>query len=181
MRVAQVGYSRNGRYEKELFPGSDSYGRSSRLHFTEYTLKGGIDCLFTPAHTLRLDLLYEDVAPAARDVFVSIDYRNRTVGDPRTANRFGGELSYRYAGRTVRLELCAYATVSRGESEVRRYYDDIASVYSDMELSGIGKLYAGVEFGAEVLLTRRFALRVAASQARNSYRNDPAGRYSGGL
>ncbi|MBC5615915.1 MULTISPECIES: hypothetical protein [Alistipes] len=176
LRVAQVGYSRNGRYEKELFPGSDSYGRSSRLHFTEYTLKGGIDCLFTPAHTLRLDLLYEDVAPAARDVFVSIDYRNRTVGDPRTANRFGGELSYRYAGRTVRLELCAYATVSRGESEVRRYYDDIASVYSDMELSGIGKLYAGVEFGAEVLLTRRFALRVAASQARNSYRNDPSVR-----
>lgn len=174
VRVAQVGYSRNGRYEKELFPGDDSYGRSSRLRFTEYTVKGGIGYLFTPAHALRLDLLYEEVAPTARDVFVSIDYRNRTIDDPRTVNRFGGELGYRYAGRVVRLELCGYVTVSRGEAEVRRYYDDLASVYSDMVLSGIEKLYAGIEFGAEVMLTRRFTLRIAASQACNSYRNDPA-------
>lgn len=176
LRAALIGFDRVGHYEKELFPGTASYGASERQYFTEYTVQGGVSYRFSPKHRLGVDLLYGDAAPAAEDVFISVEYRNRTIDHPRPTNRLGGEFTYRFSGRLVGFEVRGYLLSTRGENTVRRYYDDVASVFSDMVITDMDKLYAGVELGCDVALTDRFALRMAFAQARNTYRNDPVVR-----
>lgn len=176
LRAALIGFDRVGHYEKELFPGKASYGASERQYFTEYTVQGGVSYRFSPKHRLGVDLLYGDAAPAAEDVFISVEYRNRTIDHPRPTNRLGGEFTYRFSGRLVGFEVRGYLLSTRGENTVRRYYDDVASVFSDMVITDMDKLYAGVELGCDVALTDRFALRMAFAQARNTYRNDPVVR-----
>ncbi len=173
LRAALIGFDRVGHYEKELFPGTASYGASERQYFTEYTVQGGVSYRFSPKHRLGVDLLYGDAAPAAEDVFISVEYRNRTIDHPHPTNRLGGEFTYRFSGRLVGFEVRGYLLSTRGENTVRRYYDDVASVFSDMVITDMDKLYAGVELGCDIALTDRFALRTVFAQARNTYRNDP--------
>lgn len=173
-QVAQVSFSRIGRYEKELFPGSLSLGPSEKLNFTEYMLKGGIGYAFTPAHSLEMRVAYGDVAPVADALFLAPEYQNRTVADPRPINLLAGELEYRISWRSVDIGLCGYVTTTRGEGDVRHYYDDLAGEYANMELSGIDKLYAGVELGVTVRITDRWSVRGAGGWSRNLYLSDPA-------
>ena len=126
-------------------------------------MQGGVSYLFSPKHRIGVDLLYGDVAPAAEDVFVSVEYRNRTIDHPRPTNRLGGEVTYRFSGRLVGFEVRGYLLSTRGENTVRQYYDDVASVFSDMVITDMDKLYAGVELGCDITLTDRFALRTAFS------------------
>lgn len=174
LQAAQIGFSRDGKYEKELFPGNGSYGRSATLKFTDYTIKTGVSYLFTPKHYVKLDLFYGDVAPAADQVFIAPEYRNQVIDQPRPIHQFGSELCYRFTGGVWQVEVRGYFTSSRGESDVRHYYDDLASLFSDMVLTGINKRYAGIEIGTEFTLSQRFRLRLAAAESHNEYQNNPS-------
>lgn len=173
-RAAQVSFYRDGRYEKELFPGGRSLGRSDRLSFTEYLLKGGIGYMFTPSHSIEVRAAYGDVAPVADAVFLAPEYQNRTIADLRPVNLLSGEVCYRLSLRSVEIGLSGYVTTTRGESDVRHYYDDLAGEFSNMELSAIDKLYVGAELGVTVRLTDRWSLRGAAAFSDNTYLSDPA-------
>ena len=174
LQAARIGFSRNGRYEKELYAGRASFGRSEPLRFTDWTVKAGVGYRFSPRHGLALDLACGRRAPLAGDAFVSPRYRNETVPGVGQERFLSGELGYRLDAGSVSLTLSLYGTLCSDGTQVRRYYDDLASVYSDMMLSQIGRLYAGAELGAEFRLASRLALRVAAAESRAVYRNDPA-------
>lgn len=60
---------RRGHYEKELFPGAQSYGASRRLHFTPYTLRASVGWAFTPRHYLSVALLAAARMPEAEELF----------------------------------------------------------------------------------------------------------------
>ena len=150
LQAARIGFSRNGRYEKELYAGRASFGRSEPLRFTDWTVKAGVGYRFSPRHGLALDLACGRRAPLAGDAFVSPRYRNETVPGVGQERFLSGELGYRLDAGSVSLTLSLYGTLCSDGTQVRRYYDDLASVYSDMMLSEIGRLYAGAEHGAQV-------------------------------
>lgn len=77
-------------------------------------------------------------------------YRNETVPGVGQERFLSGELGYRLDAGSVSLTLSLYGTLCSDGTQVRRYYDDLASVYSDMMLSEIGRLYAGAELGSRV-------------------------------
>ena len=119
-------------------------------------------------------MAYGDVAPVADAVFLAPEYQNRTIADPRPVNLLSGEVCYRLSLRSVEIGLSGYVTTTRGESDVRHYYDDLAGEFSNMELSAIDKLYVGAELGVTVRLTDRWSLRGAAAFSDNTYLSDPA-------
>lgn len=65
-------------------------------------------------------------------------YRNETVPGVGQERFLSGELGYRLDAGSVSLTLSLYGTLCSDGTQVRRYYDDLASVYSDMMLSEIG-------------------------------------------
>ena len=171
-----VGYAtfcRNGHFEKELFAGNLSKGNSETIRFTPYTVKGGLTYNINPSHNIGLNMTYADITPTARNLFISPDYQNATIKNPRPINILGGELKYRYSNRFIDISLAAYATLTRGETEIYHFYDDISSLYSNMIMSDIDKLFLGAELGVDIPITSRLSIKMAGALTENRYANNP--------
>lgn len=164
---------RFGHYEKELFPGTQSYGRSRRMRFTPYTLKATAGWAFSPRSYLEGTLMAGAEPPRDADLFFQPQYNNRTVDDPAAERTLAAQIDYRFAGRSVRLNLSAFVLSTCGEMQSRRYYDDLSSTYCDMSVTGIGRMCYGVEAAAEVRLSYRWSLTFAASALVAAYSDNP--------
>lgn len=164
---------RRGYYEKELFPGAQSYGASRTLRFSPYTVKASIGWAFTTWRYLEATVLASARTPEAEMLFYQPLYNNRTVGNPRPERTYAAEIGYRHTGEVFNWQATLYASMSLDGMETRRYYDDMASVYCDMSVSGIGVFRGGVEFGGDIRLSYRWRLSLAASAGRYRYMRDP--------
>ena len=164
---------RRGYYEKELFPGAQSYGRSRVLRFTPYQFKVLAGWAFTPRSYLEAAVLAAARMPDAENLFFQPLYNNHTVDNPVPERTYAAELSYRLTGPAVDLQATAFVVTTLDGTETRRYYDDMASVYCDMAVTGIGRLSYGVEAAADIRLSYRWRLSLAASAGRFKYARDP--------
>ena len=173
LRGCRTVFGRRGHYEKALFPGELSLGRSPDVRFVDYRFCAGAECRFSPRRSLALDLFCGSEAPQADDVFLAPETRRTTVGAPRSERSAGGELRYRVSGRWATFTLSGYATLRSGGTRIYRYYDDLSSLYCRMALEGIDRTYAGVELGAEFDLAPRLRFSCAAAWSHDTYRSDP--------
>ncbi len=172
LQTAWRSYDRLGFYEKELFPGSASFGPSPQATFTEYRLQGSLSYAFSAAHHLGLEVAYGDQAPVAQDLFLSVEDQNRLLEDPHPENWLGGELRYRWRGRWWDVSLTGYVTRRQGGVEVRSYYDDIEGAYANAVLRGLDRLHVGAELGVLFTLTPRWSLRLVGAWTRSQYAQD---------
>lgn len=173
LSVGSSTVGRRGHYEKELFPGSRSYGRSRRLRFSPFRLKVSGGWAFTPRHYVELSLLAESRPPAAEDLFYQPLYNNRTLADPKAGRHYGAEAVYRQTGPVVDFEAALFALMSLDGCQTRRYYDDLSYVYCDMAVTGIGIGCWGLEAAAALRLSDRWRLSLAASAGSYRYVRDP--------
>lgn len=165
--------SRRGHYEKELFPGGESWGRSRVMRFAPYRLKATVGWSFTPRNYVEVSLLAAARTPRAENLFYQPLYNNRTVDDPTLERSYAAEAVWRLTGPTLNLEATLFASLTLNGVETRRYYDDLSYVYCDMAVTGIGIGSFGVETAAEVRLSDRWQLTLAASAGRYRYVRDP--------
>lgn len=164
---------RRGHYEKELFPGALSYGPSRTLHFTPYALRASVGWAFTTWRYLEASVLVAAQTPEAEMLFYQPLYNNRTVERPVCERTYAAEVNYRRTGEVFNWQATLYAVMTLDGLDTRRYYDDMASVYSDMSVSGIGLFRGGIELGADVRLSYRWRLSLAASAGRYQYIRNP--------
>lgn len=173
LSLVRASVCRLGHYEKELFPGSRSFGRSRRLGFSPYTLKLLAGYAFSARSYLEVSLLAAAVTPDAEDLFFQPLYNNRTVDGSRPERLYGAEANYRLTGPVADLRISLFATASFDGIEGRRYYDDLAGVYCDMSVSGIARTAWGVEAAANIRLAYRWRLSLAASAGRYRFGRNP--------
>lgn len=164
---------RRGYYEKELFPGAQSYGRSRRMKFTPYTAKALAGWAFSPRSYLEASAAAGASVPDAADLFYQPLYNNRTVDGPSPERFYAAGLDYSRTGEKLTLRVSAFAVMALDGTETRRYYDDMAGVYSDMAVTGIGRMAVGVEAAAGIRLAYRWELSLAASAGRYKYVRNP--------
>lgn len=141
--------SRRGYYEKELFPGGQSYGPSRVMRFTPYTLKVAAGWAFTPRRYIEIAAAAAARTPRAGDLFFQPLYNNRTVDNPVPERIYAAELNCRLTGPVVDFQAAFFAAMTLDGIETRTYYDDMASVYCDMAVSRMG----GCETGGAPQLT----------------------------
>lgn len=164
---------RRGYFEKELFAGDGSFGPSRRTTMAPYAVKMAYGYSFTPRHYLELRLSMSGRMPEAEDLFLQSRYNNRTVDNPRLRTDYGGEVNYTFLHNTVDLRLSAFAFMVQNDCEVSHYYDDLESEYSDMVVSGIGRLHLGMEAAANIRITRYWSASAALTAGRYRYSADP--------
>ena len=165
--------SRRGHYEKELFPGAQSYGRSRVMRFTPYAFRALAGWAFTPRCYLEAAVQADARMPEAENLFYQPLYNNRTVDSPVPERTYAAELGWRFTGPVLDLQTTVFAVLTLDGTETRRYYDDMASVYCDMAVTGIGRLSYGIEAAADIRLSYRWKLSLAASAGRYKYARDP--------
>lgn len=173
LQVGEVSHEREGKYEKELFPGNLSYGKSGRKSFREYNFKAGLFRHLSFRHRVGVLCNFSGDAPLLRDLFVAPSFRNATVGGLGNIRTAGAEASYRWVMPYFQLDASVYLTTLTGGSQVRSYYDDIESEYLDLIMTGIDRIHGGVEVGVEWAVTPRFSFLAALSWNRSRYDSDP--------
>ena len=165
--------SRRGYYEKELFPGGQSYGPSRVMRFTPYTLKVAAGWAFTPRRYIEIAAAAAARTPRAGDLFFQPLYNNRAVDNPVPERIYAAELNCRLTGPVVDFQAAFFAAMTLDGIETRTYYDDMASVYCDMAVTGVGRMSCGAEAAADIRLSYRWLLSLAASAGRYEYIRDP--------
>ncbi|MBO7264018.1 MAG: hypothetical protein J6U93_05830 [Alistipes sp.] len=162
--------SRRGHFEKEMFRGAGSYGRSQSVVLNPYN--------FTVAWSYVADNqtfgAYVRVAGESHDIdnlFFNPEYNNRIVADVETAQRRVAKLSYSVVpNTTLRFNALLYANYYNGGCNVVRYFDDLSSLYSNAIVKDLSWLSYGIDLGAEVswnsMLSSNF--RAVASSHRYS-------------
>lgn len=111
--------------------------------------------------------------PLSEALFYQPSYNNRIVDDPSPERTFAAEASWRRTGPSLDMRITAFAVAVFDGLETRRYYDDLAALFCDMSVAGIGRLCLGVEAAAEVRLSYRWSLALAASAGRYRHIRDP--------
>lgn len=164
---------RYGFYEKELFPDSKSFGASRKVRLMPYTIKAAYGYSFTPRHYLELSASVSGEMPDADDLFLQTQYNNRIVDNPRLRNVSSAELNYTFLHRTIDLKATIFATLTKNDCEVWHYFDDLWREYSDMVVSGIGRLHIGAEVAANIRISKYWSASAAITAGRYVYAADP--------
>lgn len=164
---------RRGRMEKELFPGTRSFGRSQRIRTALYSFKASVGWAFSPRSYIEFSAAACASAPDPEHLFYQPLYNNRTVEECGPEHLYAAELNFRQTGRAVDFQAAAFVAASFDGLSTRRYFDDLSGLYCDASVSGIARMAYGIETAASVRLSYRWRLSFGASAGRYKHIRDP--------
>ena len=164
---------RRGHYEKELFPGSGSYGDSRRMHFAPWAVQAFAGWAFSPRHRIDLRLQAAAVTPETEELFCQPLYNNRTVDRPQNLRRLAAEALWRWNGRNLEWQSTLFVSVVQHIGMTSRYYDDWAGLYADRIVAGMGICTFGLETALCGYLGERWRLSAAGALLRSRYIRNP--------
>ncbi len=171
--IGQANCYRRGHYEKELFAGKNSYGRSRRMAFTPWAFRAHAGWSVSTRDYLEIGAMAAAEAPDAEDLFYQPLYNNRTVDAPRLAQHFTADITWRTTGYRLDWQASAFIAATRDIGYTARYYDDLAGVYSDMAVADMGICTYGVEAALLLRLGRRWQLTAAGAFMQSIYIDNP--------
>lgn len=140
---------RRGNFEKELFPGRGSYGRSQTIKHFPYRINLGWTHSIRNHH-ISASAMLRGATPAIDMLFLQPQYNNRTIPNPEQSTAFAAEASYHYHNERVEVAATLFITTHHNLSTVVRYYDDMASTMANAVVSDMGILNFGAEASAKV-------------------------------
>ena len=176
--VSTEATQRRGFFEKELFPGEGSYGRSAVVKMYPYNLTARWNH-YIDKHRLGARFMLRGASPEADEMFLQSEYNNRIVRDLALATTLSGELSYGFVVmQKLNLSAALFTTATLNDMNLLHYYDDLAGEYVDCVVSGINTFVAGFEAKANVewskylsssFMATAFASRYAGSSKVSLY------------
>ncbi len=170
--------SREGLYEKAIYPGRESYGRSDKIRFMPYTLGTSVQRALGGNSHISLSAMVGNILPSLDGVFLEPEYRNTPL--PEAGNVHIQSLDLTFRRRTSRLDLSAslYYTATQNETKAYNHYNDLLEAYTFVAVEGINKRYYGVELGVNYDISRLFSVSGVAALSRNQYSSDPLMRFN---
>ncbi len=171
----EIGYAamwREGLWRKGLFP-DNSKGDSKTLDYLTYTGKANLSYRFSGAHAVEANVVYMQKAPEFQSAFVSPRTRNTTTPGLSPERIFGVDASYSLRLGDIKARVSGYYTLVKDQSKVMSYYDDVAATFTNFAMSGIDKLYFGLEAAVSIPLYRTLSLNGAVSWGQYTYDSNP--------
>lgn len=160
-RVGGTTMQRNGKMQNGLAP-TNSLGKSRTAKFLDGGLKFGSTLNAGAGHFITFGISYEQMAPAAKNSFISPEINNDFVFDLKNEDVYSLELGYHYKGSWVSANLNAFYSQIFNSTEYSMYYFDddtnaetgaSNSAFTYVSLTDISKQYYGVELGLNFKIT----------------------------
>ncbi len=164
---------RQGYFEKGLFPGAGSYGRSRPLNFAPWAVDLVAGIRLGEGHDLRLTAQAEYAVPEADRLFLQPLYNNRAVDDPALERHLSADLRYGFERKGLTAEVTLYVSLQQNGLESWRTYDDLLYEYCDRITTGIAQRAVGVEASVTVQTLPRLKIGFAGSASSVRYTADP--------
>lgn len=158
-------FFRTGNVKSGLFP-NNSFGKSEKQHFYNYTFKGGLtykidgrNYLFTNGSYMTRAPFFENayVAPRTRDI----------LQDGLRSERIGSvEAGYVLNAPKLKVRLTGYYTEFKDQMNVLTFYHDEYRNFVNYAISGIDKVHFGGEFGVDAKLYKGLSINAGAAVGR---------------
>lgn len=171
--VGAMAFRRFGYYDKQNFPGNESFGWSKWSAHPEWLVQGGAG--YNRGGRLRVGFRFtaRSLAPTPRRAFISPEYRNALVPGLKNEQMLEAELRADYRVPLLRIHAALFAATVRNRTEVRRFYNDLTHFFCNYPMTGIDTRHIGAELSAEIRLGPRLQLKAAAAVTDCRYTSNP--------
>ncbi|MBQ7690162.1 MAG: carboxypeptidase regulatory-like domain-containing protein [Muribaculaceae bacterium] len=171
-RFQRDGKMRNGRAPE------NSYGRGLKHEFVNAAFKAGATYKLDGRNNFVAHIYYGTHAPLPTNAYISPRTKDDVIADLHSEAIWSGDLSYNWNYRRFKGSLTGFYTDQRGATERTGYYDDQYKTFMNYALTGVHKVYKGLELGLSYKLTPSITLSGAATFSRYQYKNRPTGTRS---
>ncbi len=176
--VSNTTYQRNGLYENGFFPGSQSFGESEKLSFTNGGIKGGATYKITGRHLLDLNAGYYSTAPTIRNSFSNARQNNDVVRGLESEKVQSVDASYIFRSPIVNGRITGFYSGFSDGTDIGFFFtqnnfgESTASFVQEIT-TGIDRRNIGAEIGIDAQVLPTLKLKAAASVGQYTFTNNP--------
>ena len=168
-RIGGTTFQRDGKMENGLAVGN-SYGKSKTAKFLDGGGKAGINLDLGYGNVVIIGGGYELRAPLASTAFASPEINNDFVSDLKLEKVLSAELGYQLQTSWLHANVNGYITKLKDVTEWQNFYFDDENSFSYVSMTGIDKIFYGVEAGLDFKLSSAFDIKAIGtiSEAKNT-------------
>ncbi|APZ46099.1 TonB-dependent receptor [Polaribacter reichenbachii] len=174
--ISRTAHQREGLFQNGGFA-DNSLGKSEKLSFTNFGVKGGLTYKLTGRHLFDFNAGYLTKAPNLRNSFSNSRENNNTVDNLTSEKIISTDVSYIYRSPIVQAKLTGYYIDVQDATEISFFFADGIggdnTAFVQEVLSGIDKKHFGAEFGIEAQVTPTIKLKAAGNFGQYTYNNNP--------
>ena len=174
VKMSYTQYQRDGHMRNGRAP-HNSLGKSAMQRFDNASIKLGATYKLDGRNYFTAHLDYGTRAPLFDNVFIAPRVKNTTVERPENERDFSADLTYTWNYRRFRGSLSGYYTQMDNAIERNGFYDESYQTYANYVLTGVKRVYKGVELGMAYKITPSLTATFAGTIARFQYKNNPQG------
>jgi hypothetical protein len=171
-RVSGVTMQRDGKMRNGIIEslGMSSYGKSGTAKFLDGGVKGGLTYNIGSGHVISLGAGYELKAPQPQNAFQSPVYSNEFVAHLKNEKIFSSEACYMFSAPWMKANINGYYSYMTDVTEWQNYFDDDINSFSYVSMTGIKKVYYGLEWGISFKVSPSFSIKTlgAIGEAKNT-------------
>lgn len=172
-RISAAVAWRTGLYEKQLFAGATSLGRSKRVASVDATTKIAFRYSISARHRLSLAASVDRTQQPIDQLLLQPAYNNTLADVDPSRVIFNSEVAYTMLATNFELTVKGFALFERGSDATMRLFDDVTYTYADAVVSNIDRNRYGVELSASVALSPRFTIEGALTAGNYRYASNP--------
>ena len=171
--IKSTGYQKNGKYENGYYSGSSSLGKSQKLNFLDYGLKGGLTYKFNGQNLLNTNLAYSTKAPTIRNSFVNPRQNNFIVNELSSETILSVDASYILRTPKMTAKLTGYYGSFKNGTEINFFFSESISTFAQEVITNMERRNLGSELGIEFQLTPTLKLKGVGAIGVFTYNNNP--------
>jgi len=177
LQLSYTQYFREGNMRNGRAP-QNSLGKSRTLRFDNAAVKLGAIYKLDGRNQFAFHADYGTRAPLFDQVFIAPRVKNTIVDGVENERDFSGDISYIWNYRRFRGAVTAFYTLHDNAIERSGFYDDDYQTYANYVLTGVKRVYKGVELGMAYKITPSVTATFAGQYSRFQYKSNPKGTRS---
>lgn len=163
---------RDGKLQNGKFP-ENSIGVSEKNNFFNYGLKGGLVYKINGRHIITVNGLTQTRAPNVQNSFISPRTRDKVIDNLESSQILSGDINYIVRYPKFKSRVTAFYTEYNNQIWSRSFYHDEYFNFVNYMMTGVDKLYQGIEIGAEGNVTSTIVVSGAFTTAQYLYTSRP--------
>jgi hypothetical protein len=168
LQFAKQELFRQGYVQNGLFP-LHSKGKGTVLHFVQFNPAIAFTYKINGRNFLQANLQIRAKPPAANDLYLSPRMQHAYQDQPRNETIQGICLGYTAAYPGIRARISGFATSMKHGMRISSFYHDGYKNFVNYAISGIDRLYVGMEGGIDWSVAEAWRLFLAASIGQYRY------------
>lgn len=168
----RYGHMENGRAH---VLGVVSQGKGRVYRFLDPGVKLGVNWRINGRNIILANFLAQQRSPQPYNAYISPRIKDTRIDGLDQEDIISYDLSYHFSYPKVRGQVSLYQTHVKNAVELGGFYNDEYRTFTNVSMSGIDKIYRGIEAGISVKAGQYFTVGLAGSYADNRYTDDAKG------